>query len=163
VEKSGVGITIPGFGTLKIRTVVSDYTGTLSCGGRLVPGVREKLMALLGVVDIRVVSSDSFGTANEELAGVVKPDILATDRHDVEKQDYVKTFDLTHVAAFGNGNNDRLLLKTVKEGGGLAVAVDNGEGCALDALMNAHLFIVGAANALDLLLEPRSCKATLRF
>jgi hypothetical protein len=51
----------------------------------------------------------------------------------------------------------------VKEAGGLAIAVDNGEGCAIDALLNANLFIVGVVNALDLLLEVRSCKATLRF
>jgi soluble P-type ATPase len=163
MKKQGILIEIPGLGSREIRVIVSDYTGTLSCGGRLVPGVREKLVVLLGLVDIRIVSSDSFGTAAEELAEIVKPDILSTNRHDAEKQDYVKTFDLKHVAAFGNGNNDRLLLKTVKEGGGLAIAVDNGEGCAVDALLNAHLFIVGAANALNLLLEPRSCKATLRF
>jgi hypothetical protein len=46
--------------------------------------------------------------------------------------------------------------------GGLAVAVDNGEGCAVDALLNANLFIVGIANALDLLLEPTRIKAILR-
>ena len=163
MKKAGILIEIPGFGTREIRTIVSDYTGTLSCGGRLVPGVREKLIVLLGLVDIRILSSDSFGTANEELAGVATPDILTEERHDLEKQDCVKAFDLKHVAAFGNGNNDRLLLKTVKEGGGLAIAVDNGEGCAVDALVNANLFIVGAANALNLLLEVRSCKATLRF
>jgi soluble P-type ATPase len=161
--KPGILIEIPGFGTREIRTIVSDYTGTLSCGGRLVPGVAEKLIKLLALVDIRIVSSDSFGTAEKELAGIVEPDILSKDRHDTEKQDYVKGLDLKHVASFGNGNNDRLLLKTVKEGGGLAVAVDNGEGCAIDALVNANLFIVGAANGLNLLLEPRSCKATLRF
>lgn len=163
MDKSGILIEIPGLGRREINTIVSDYTGTLSCGGRLVPGVKEKLIILLGVLDIRIISSDSFGTAEEELAGIVKPDILSTNRHDVEKQDYVKAFNLRHVAAFGNGNNDRMLLKTVKEGGGLAIAVDNGEGCAVDALVNAHLFIVGAANALNLLLEVRSCKATLRF
>ncbi len=163
MKKSGIQIEIPGFGTREIRVIISDYTGTLSCGGRLVPGVKEKLISLLGVLDIRIISSDSFGTAEEELAGIVKPNILSTNRHDVEKQDYVKAFNLRHVAAFGNGNNDRMLLKTVKEGGGLAIAVDNGEGCAVDALVNAHLFIVGAANALNLLLEVRSCKATLRF
>jgi len=163
MNRSGILMDIPGLGTREIRIIVSDYTGTLSCGGRLVPGVREKLVTLLGLVDIRVVSSDSFGTADEELAGIVKPDILSTNRHDAEKQDYVKEFELKHVAAFGNGNNDRLLLKAVKEGGGLAIAVDNGEGCAVDALINAHLFVVGAANALNLLLEPRGCKATLRF
>jgi soluble P-type ATPase len=163
MNKSGILMEIPGFGAREIHMIISDYTGTLSCGGRLVPGEREKLIALLGLVDIRVVSSDSFGTAEEELAGIVKPDILSANRHDVEKQDYVMEFELKHVAAFGNGNNDRLLLKAVKEGGGLAIAVDNGEGCAVDALLNANLFIVGASNALNLLLEPRSCKATLRF
>jgi soluble P-type ATPase len=163
MDKLGILIEIPGFGMREIRTVVSDYTGTLSGGGRLGAGLKEKLLTLQERVDVRIISSDSFGTANEELAGIAKPDILSTNKHDAEKQDYVKTLDLKHVAAFGNGNNDRLLLKTVKEGGGLAVAVDNGEGCAVDALVNAHIFIVGAGNALNLLLEPRGCKATLRF
>jgi soluble P-type ATPase len=161
--KSGILIEIPGLGTREIKTIVSDYTGTLSCAGRLVPGVKEKLMRLLELVDIHVVSSDSFGTAAEELAGIVRPHILSKERHDLEKQEYVKEFDVGHVAAFGNGNNDRLLLKTVKESDGLAIAVDNGEGCAIDALTSANLFIVGAANALNLLLEVRSCKATLRY
>jgi len=47
--------------------------------------------------------------------------------------------------------------------GGLAAAVDNGEGCAIDALTNAEIFIVGAANALDLLIDTKFMKATLRF
>jgi predicted amidophosphoribosyltransferase len=42
-------------------------------------------------------------------------------------------------AVFGNGNNDRLLLQKVKENGGLCVAVKNGEGCSIEALLNAHL------------------------
>jgi len=37
------------------------------------------------------------------------------------------------VAAFGNGGNDRLLLKAMKDVGGSAVAVDNGEGCSIAA------------------------------
>jgi soluble P-type ATPase len=82
---------------------------------------------------------------------------------DVEKEQYVKGFDAEHVVAFGNGNNDRFMLRAVKNGGGIAVAIDNGEGCALDALLNSHIHIVGAANALDLLLDPTRCKATLRF
>ena len=36
------------------------------------------------------------------------PDILSTEKHDLEKQEYVKHYDPRHVAAFGNGNNDRL-------------------------------------------------------
>jgi hypothetical protein len=87
---------------------------------------------------------------------------LKTLQHDIEKASIVRQLDPRHVAAFGNGNNDRLMLRTVKTAGGLAVAVDNGEGCALDAILNANLFVGGSENALDLLLEPRRCIATLR-
>jgi hypothetical protein len=45
----------------------------------------------------------------------------------------------------------------------LALAVDNGEGCAVDALLHSNLVVVGAANVLDLLLDPVRLKATLRF
>jgi soluble P-type ATPase len=68
-----------------------------------------------------------------------------------------------YVASFGNGNNDRLHLKVVKEAGGLAIAVENGEGCALEAILNANVFVAGAVNAFDLLLEPTRLRATLRF
>ncbi len=164
MKKAGIHIEIPGFGSREIHAIVSDYTGTLSSGGKLVPGVREKLLELLELVDIHVVTSDSYGKAAQELEGILAPHILTPQgRHDVEKQEYLKRFDPQHVAAFGNGNNDRLLLKRVKEAGGLAVAVDNGEGCAIDALLNTHILILGAVNALNLLLEPTGCKATLRF
>jgi soluble P-type ATPase len=108
------------------------------------------------------VTADSFGTAENELAGIAEPYILRTARHDAEKANDVTRFELPDVTAFGNGRNDRLMLKTVKEGGGLAVAVDNGEGCALDAMLNADLLEVGAGNAIDLLLHPVRLKATLR-
>jgi hypothetical protein len=54
------------------------------------------------------------------------------------------------------------MLQTVKEVGGLSVAVDNGEGCAVEALQSAQIFIIGITNALDLLLDTTRCKATLR-
>jgi len=125
--------------------------------------VKSKLRQLNSLVDLHIVTADSYGTAEKELAGITKPHLLQTARHDIEKADYVSQFELEHVAAFGNGNNDRLMLKVVKEGGGIAIAVDNGEGCATDAILNANLFVTGAGNALDLLLDPVRLKATLRF
>lgn len=163
MTKPGIAIDIPGFGRRDVKVVVSDYTGTHSRGGSVRPGVRKRLRKLAKRVDLHIITADLFGTAEKELKGIAKPHFLRTGRHDVEKATYVSRFELVHVAAFGNGNNDRLMLKAVKEGGGLAVAVDNGEGCAIDTLRNAHLFIVGAANAIDLLLDPMRSKATLRF
>jgi soluble P-type ATPase len=164
--KPGIIIPIPGFGERKIQILVTDYTGTLACGGTLAPGIRDRLLRLRDLVDVHVITADSFGTAETELAGIVgivEPYKLREERHDIEKEKYAKQFEADHVAAFGNGNNDRLMLRAIKNGGGLAIAVDNGEGCALDAMSNSHIYIAGAANALDLLLDKTRCMATLRF
>ena len=111
-------------------------------------------------VDLHVITADSYGTAVSELAGILVPHRLRKrdGQHDVEKREYVEKFVLQHVAAFGNGNNDRLLLRRVKNSGGLAIAVDNGEGCAIHAVLTSHVLVVGAVNALNILLEPKGCK-----
>jgi soluble P-type ATPase len=163
--KRGIVVEIPGFGKLELRTMVSDYTGTLSRGGRMTQEVKRRLVRLAERVDIHILTADTFGTAKRELRNVpaILLHLLEPSDQDVQKMEYVKRCDPRHVAAAGNGNNDRLLLKIVKDAGGLAIAVDNGEGCAIDTIRNANLFIDGAENALDLLLEPKRLKATLRF
>jgi soluble P-type ATPase len=164
MNKPGIAIDIPGSGKLQINAILTDYTGTLAFNGKLVPGVRDRLLRLAKRVDIHVVTADSFGTAEEELKGLpLVCKRLTGEKEDVQKAHYAAELGPRHVVSFGNGNNDRLHLKVVKEAGGLAVAVDNGEGCALDAILNAHLFVLGAVNALDLLLEPTKLRATLRF
>ena len=162
-KKPGIHLDIPGFGRRHITAVVSDYTGTCSEGGTVRPDVKKRLRRLAKLVDLHILTADTFGTAERQLGGVTTPHFLSSRRQDEEKRNYVSGFDLREVAALGNGNNDRRLLAAVKKGGGLSIAIDNGEGCAIDALRNAHLFIAGAANALELLLDPRRLKATLRF
>jgi soluble P-type ATPase len=164
MKKPGISSDIPGFGTVTIIHIISDYTGTLACNGKLAAGVRERLMRLAELVDIHVITADSFGTAAAELAGLpIIRKKLKGPNEDVQKLRYATQLDLRCLASFGNGNNDRLHLKAVKEAGGLAIAVENGEGCAVDAILNANLLVFGAANALDLLLEPIRLRATLRF
>jgi soluble P-type ATPase len=34
---------IPGFGAIRLEHLVSDFTGTLSVDGKLLPGVKERL------------------------------------------------------------------------------------------------------------------------
>jgi len=53
------------------------------------------------------------------------------------------------VIAFGNGNNDRLMLKTAKVGG----AVCLNEGCAVDAVVSVNILAASTVDALDLLLN----------
>jgi soluble P-type ATPase len=162
----GIEIQIPFFAEpLRVTRIVSDYTGTLSFHGRLIPGVQDRLGRLQSLVTIDVLTADSSGTAKVQLGGMPFLGLQIfqdAERHDVRKQDHAEKHNPRQIAAFGNGNNDVLLLKIVKAAGGLAVAVDNGEGCSVEAMQNANIFLVGIVNALDLLIERTWCKATLR-
>jgi soluble P-type ATPase len=129
VKKPGITINVPGFGKVQIHSILSDYTGTLAFNGKLVAGVRDRLLRLARRVDIHVVTADSFGTAEEELEGLpIVSRRLKARREDVQKRRYAERLNPRYVASFGNGNNDRLHLKVVKEAGGLALRLRTGRG-----------------------------------
>ncbi len=153
-------LDVPGFGPLRLEHLVSDFTGTLSVDGRLMSGVRERLHRIAELLQIHILTADTFGMARTELEGV-KCDIhiLTGDNHDLQKEEYVKKLGVDCVAAFGNGNNDRKMLKTAR----LGIAVCLNEGCATDAVISARIMVTSATDALDLLLKPKRLKATLRF
>lgn len=153
-------IVIPGFGPVRLEYLVSDYTGTLSADGRLLPGVRERLHAIGGFMEIHILTADTFGMAAAELKGIpCEIHILTGENHDVQKEDYVRKLYPEKVMAFGNGNNDRRMLKAARVG----VAVSQEEGCAVEAILAADVHVTGANAGLDLLLHPKRLKATLRF
>lgn len=153
-------INIPGFGDIKLKHLVSDFTGTLSVSGKLLPGVKERLNRAADSLAVHVLTSDSFGTAKSELRGLpCKTHILKGDYHDLQKEEYIGNLGAASVVAFGNGNNDRKMLRTARIG----VAVSEGEGCSVDALMAADIYVTGIKAAFDLLLELKRCKATLRY
>ena len=162
--KPGIAVEIPGFGRLALELLVSDYTGTLSRGGKLSAATERRILLLAQVVDIHILTADTLGTAARELGHLpVAIHYLELPQQDVQKQSFVAAGNPARVAAIGNGNNDRLLLGAVKQAGGLAIAVDNGEGCAVETLLQSNLFITGIENALDLLIETGRLKAALRF
>ena len=63
------------------------------------------------------------------------------------------------VVAFGNGSNDRRMLKAARIG----IAVSQGEGRAVDALVSADVFVTSAKDGFHLLLNPKRCMATLGY
>ena len=102
-----IKLMIPGFGPLEIRRVVTDYTGTHSFKGVVRRTVRTRLARLARLVEVHVLTVDTFGTARRELARLpVELHFLNDDdrRNDKEKQRFVLKYEPKHVAAFGNGN-----------------------------------------------------------
>jgi soluble P-type ATPase len=153
-------IEIPGFGLIRLEHLVSDFTGTLSVGGRLLPGVKRQLNKIAKFLKIHILTADTFGKARQELEGVhCKIYILSGEDHDIQKENYINKLGAEGVVAFGNGNNDRRMLKATRIG----IAVSQGEGCAVDAVVSADILVTSAKDGLDLLLNPKRCKATLRF
>lgn len=153
-------IGIPGFGDIRLEHLVSDFTGTLSVDGKLLPGVAERLNRIGGFLTIHVLTADTFGRARVELEGVnCRLHILEGEDHDVQKETYIRKLGPESVAALGNGNNDRKMLKTARVG--IALLLE--EGCAVDAVTSANILVRSTVDALELLLNPRRMKATLRF
>ncbi len=153
-------LDIPGFGIVMLEHLVSDFTGTLSVDGKLLPGVREQLNRIAEFLKIHVLTADTFGMAKVELEGVdCGIHILEGEHHDVQKEGYVKRLGPDRVIALGNGNNDRKMLGAAIIG----IAVCLKEGCAGDAIKSSDVIVTSITDALDLLLNPKRLKATLRF
>ncbi len=153
-------LDIPGFGPVRLEHLVSDFTGTLSVDGRLLPLVAARLNRLSKLMKVHILTADTFGRAREELRNVdCEVHILSGEEHDVQKEEFVIRLGEGSVAALGNGKNDRKMLKAAKIG----IAVTEREGCAVDAIIAADIHVQSALDGLDLLLHPKRCKATLRF
>jgi soluble P-type ATPase len=153
-------LNIPGFGLVKLEHLVSDFTGTLSVNGLLLPGVRAQLNEISKFLKVHILTADTFGKARKELEGIkCIIHILKGRRHDIQKEEYIKKLGSENVVAFGNGNNDRKMLKSAKIG----ISVSQGEGCAVSAITASDIHVPNANAGLDLLLHPKRLKATLRF
>lgn len=153
-------LDIPGFGFVRLQHLVSDFTGTLSVDGGLLPGVKEQMNRVAEMLKLHVLTADTFGRARAELEGIkCEIHILDGDEHDLQKETFVKKLGADSVIAIGNGNNDRRMLRVAKIG--IAVCLD--EGCSKDALMSADILVKSPVDVFDLLLQPKRLKATLRF
>ena len=153
-------IVIPGFGDVKLHHLVSDFTGTLSFNGKLMAGVEERLNELAKSLDIHVLTSDSFGTAKAELKNIkCETHVLEGEYHDLQKEEYIEKLSAISTVAFGNGNNDRKMLRVSRIG----IAVTEKEGSAVDILMAGDIHVTSIISGLDLLLHPTRLKATLRY
>ena len=153
---AGLRVEIPGRGALALRHLILDLNGTIARDGRLLPAVRRRLPALARLLEVRVLTADTFGTAARQLAGLpVRLEPVAAGR---DKERIVRALGSAGVAAVGNGANDAAMLRRAA----LGVAVVAAEGAAAEAVASADVVVTRIEDALDLLLKTRRLVATLR-
>jgi soluble P-type ATPase len=110
-----IRVEIPRFGFIEIEYFVTDFSGTLSEDGALLPGVKDKLNELSDKIGIHVLTSDTFGRAARELEGInCALHVLQGERHMEQKEQYVLDLGADKVVALGNGNNDPTHCKYLK-------------------------------------------------
>lgn len=154
-----LALDVPGFGRIDAIHLVSDFTGTLSRDGALVPEVAGLITEIARLLEIHVLSFDTFGTAAKELAGLpCTVTVLSGSNGAEQKRDYVTSIGPDRVVAIGNGANDRLMLATAR----LGIAVIEAEGVSSETIMSADIVVRDIVSALELLLNPKRLIATLR-
>ena len=154
-----IRLDIPGRGELRLKHLVSDYNGTLSCDGMLLPGIAPQLAALADQLEVHVVTADTFGLASEQCAGLpAELTVLPDGNQDEAKRDYINQLGAAHCVCLGNGCNDALMLRAAA----LGICVLEAEGACADSLREADVVCRSAGEALDLLLNPKRLVSTLR-
>lgn len=153
-------LDIPGFGRRTLKHLVLDYNGTLALDGHIQSGVLSRLSRLKPVLNIHILTADTFGTVRATFSSTdFTVHILPAGNENEAKAEYVRSLDSTCCVCMGNGNNDAAMLMDA----GLSIVVLQAEGVALNALSAAHVVAPNIETALEMLLHPTRLKATLRF
>jgi P-type E1-E2 ATPase len=143
-------------GSFELEHLVLDVNGTLTDHGRLIEGVAERLGLLVDVLEVHVLTADTYGTA--EGIGRRLGVAITTIADGAEKAAHVLALGADRVVAIGNGRNDEAMLRAAR----LGIAVIGTEGAATTTLLAADVACATVTDALDLLLDERAITATLR-
>jgi len=151
-----VSVPIPGRAELRLEHLLLDVNGTLTDRGKLINGVEDRLGRLRAMLEIRLVSADTFGTLDAIAERLEVVAVRAPGGED--KLHVLDELGRERCAVVGNGANDVAVL----EAAALGLAVLGPEGASAAALRCADVVCASAADALDLLLDPMALSATLR-
>jgi soluble P-type ATPase len=151
-------IVIPEQEPFALAHLICDVNGTLAVDGSVPDAVLARLGEVARVLAVHLVTSDTFGTADQigaALGGAVHVQHVTTG---TDKAVYARMLGPESVAAIGNGRNDLLLFACAR----LRIAVCSGEGLAPELLAHTDILVTSPLVALDLLLHPQRLVATLR-
>ncbi len=152
-------ITIPGSGSIELKHLVFDYNGTIARDGQLMSNLDKTIVDLADRITIHILTADSGGTVTQEVDGLpCRLHIIASGNEAEQKEAYVQALGAESVVCIGNGANDRLMLKAAR----LGIAVLEGEGSAVSAILQADIVARSIYDALGLLMVPQRIVATLR-
>ncbi|MBQ3405735.1 MAG: HAD family hydrolase [Lachnospiraceae bacterium] len=153
-----ITIDIPGRDMITIEHLVLDYNGTVAEDGQLIDGVEERMRALKELVDIHVLTADTYGTVRAQCDPIgVHVETFPRAGAAECKLEIVQRLG-SHVMCVGNGFNDVLMFDAAD----LSVAVLEKEGTYAGLIAHADIVTRSIVDAFDLLIRTDRMRATLR-
>ncbi|HHW08202.1 MAG TPA: HAD family hydrolase [Clostridia bacterium] len=150
---------IPGRGIIEIKQVVFDYNGTLAVDGKLIDGAGELLAELRKLVDVYILTADTYGTVTRECASLgVEVLTFPREKAGEAKKEIVERLGAGQTLCVGNGFNDIEMCRIAA----LSIAVVEKEGCCGRLLSQVDIVAPSMVDALAIILKPNRVKATLR-
>ncbi|RQD75732.1 MAG: ATPase P [Candidatus Syntrophonatronum acetioxidans] len=157
--KKGLFYDIPGRGVLEIRHLVLDLNGTIAFRGKIPESTCRLINELSRRVEVYILTADTRGKAHNLCSSLkARVCLIEEGREKEAKAEFVKEKGPGETIALGNGDNDQLMLETSC----LGIAVLGEEGCSTASLLKADMVVKDVDNALEILLDPDTLKATLR-
>lgn len=154
-----IDIQIPGGDHLSLDHLVLDFNGTLAKDGLLLPGLAGLLREMSGIIQLHVITADTFGNVEAEMGRIpCTVAVLKENRQDQAKLDYLNRLGKERTVAIGNGRNDFMMIRAAM----LGIAVIQEEGTWAGTLQAADVVCNSIVAALELLRNPSRLKATLR-
>ena len=151
-----ISFETPGGGQVELVHLLLDVNGTLTTAGELLPDIAPRIDSLKQLLEIRLVSADTFGTL--ERIGTTLGVQTAPVPDGAAKLDLLQRLGADRAVHIGNGANDAAALHHAA----LGLAVLGPEGLSTAALLAADAVFASTSEALDALIDPRRLTATLR-
>jgi P-type E1-E2 ATPase len=154
-----IEISIPGRGHYNIEHLILDLNGTIALDGKLIRGVKERIIALSTKAQVIVATADT--NKNAELLLKDLPVALCRIEEAGEceqKARLVREKGEDRTVCVGNGSNDVSMLKE----SAIGICIVGREGASSEAMRASDLVIPSINDALELLLKPIRMKASLR-
>ena len=79
-----IKVDIPGRESLELDNLVLDFNGTIAVDGRILENIKKPLTELSKLINIYVITADTYGVAQEECEKLdLKVITIPTDRKSV--------------------------------------------------------------------------------
>lgn len=154
-----IEVSIPGRGSYALKHLALDLNGTIALDGDIIDGVEERLQRLGQLLNISIVTADTYGSARRLGKGLdIRIHKIKEGAEDAQKLALVQQLGGENTVSLGNGCNDVSMLRE----SALGICVLGREGAAAEAITSSDLVVPDVIAALDLLLHTDRLVASLR-